>query len=314
MRKFAYQKKGIALALGSGSARGLAHIGIIRELETMGIVPDIVCGTSIGALMGAFYVSGQLDALENWFKKLSQWDMIQFMDMGLITRGGLVEGGRLVHFFQQYLGDTRIEDLPKPFACVATDLETGQEVWFTEGPVVKAVRASISLPVLFTPVKHGDQWLLDGGLVNPVPVSVCRALGAQRVIAVNLNGELLGKHFKKPETPEEIEKKPNTEMNLLERWTVEVKERTSEWMAKFPDFDGEEEESPGMFDVLAGFIDIMEDRITRSRMAGDPPDVVLVPRLGHLALLDFDNAEEAIAEGRACVQRSRPYWQDVLGI
>ncbi len=308
-------KKKIGLALGSGSARGLSHIGVLLELKKLGIEPDVVCGTSIGALVGAFYVMEKLEELESWCLGLNQWDVVKIMDISLIPRGGFMEGERLMGFFQKHLGDALIEDMPKAFAAVATDMLSGQEVWFTEGPVTQAVRASISLPVLLTPVPHEDQLLLDGGLVNPVPVSVCRALGANVVIAVNLNGELLGKNYILPE-PEplpvpvkELTEEPVT--SLFERLASSLKERAGSLKSIFPESDSDK---PDIFEVLARFIDIMEDRITRSRMAGDPPDIILSPRMGHIGLLEFHNAEAAIDEGRKCVKRSIAGLQDVLGI
>ena len=307
------KKQQIGLALGSGSARGMSHIGIIRELIDLGIEPDIVCGTSIGAMVGAFYVCGKLDEFEDWVRGLSQWDVVQIMDISLIASGGgFMEGEKLMKFFCQHLGDTLIEDLPKPFATVATNMETGQEVWFTEGPIVEAVRASIALPVLLTPIECHEQWMLDGGLVNPVPVSVCRALGATDVIAVNLNGELVGKHFKRREDTPEALVRPDAEANILNKWASELKEGMTSLVSWLPDFTPDDK--PGMFDVLATFINIMQDRITRSRMAGDPPDIMLVPRLKEVGLLDFDKAAESIEAGRTCVRHALPHLQDHLGI
>ncbi len=300
-------KTRIGLALGSGSARGMSHIGVIRELETLGVKPDLVCGTSVGAIVGAFYVCGKLDEFESWVRGLDKWSIAKMMDISLIAGGGFIEGKLLVEFLEKYLGDTRIEDLSMPFATVATDMESGQEIWFKSGSIIKAVRASMALPVLLTPVKYADQWLLDGGLVNPVPVSVCRAMGAHVVISVNLNGDLVGKHLKIP--PKDAEPPVDTELSLLEKLA-----------AKFEDnpvlsvFSKETSNSPGMFDVLASFIDIMQDRITRSRMAGDPPDIMLVPRTGDVGLLELDKAAEMIAAGRRCVRMAGDQLTDYVGV
>lgn len=296
----------VGLALGSGSARGMSHIGVIRELEQLGIKPDIVCGTSIGAIVGAFYVCGKLDELETWVGQLDKWSIAKMMDISFIAGGGFIEGKHLTDFLEKHLGGPLIEELPLPFATVATDMETGQEIWFKSGPGIKAVRASITLPVLLTPVQYDDQWLLDGGLVNPVPVSVCRALGAHVVIAVNLNGDLVKKHFTaaQQEEPPEV----NTEASLLEKLAARF-ESNSVLAA----LSKEEPERPGMFDVLASFIDIMQDRITRSRMAGHPPDVMLVPRLGDVGLLGFDKSAESIAAGRRCVQSAQEQLTDYMG-
>lgn len=310
----------IGLALGSGSARGWSHIGVIQALQDLGIEPDIVCGTSIGALVGAFYAAGRLPELDRWIRTLTRWDMIQFLDVNLVSRGGFVEGERLIRYFRGQLGDVLIEDLPKSFAAVATNLMSGQEVWFTDGPLLQAVRASISLPGFFSPVPYEQQYLVDGGLVNPVPVSVCRALGAHRVIAVNLNGELVGRHYRRPESQERNaggkDAAAETKNNEPDPNGASFFKRLSS-LADFAaslvaSNRGSMDPSPGLFDVLAGSINIMQDRITRSRMAGDPPDVLLAPRLAHIELLEFYRAEEAIAEGRACVQRMAPALADFL--
>ena len=185
------RKPRLGIALGSGSARGWAHIGVLRGLEQAGIVPDVVSGASIGALVGAAYASNRLDRLEEWVAQIDWWEIIRYMDLRL----GGVEGERLMRAFRERVEDAPIETLPKPFGAVATDLQTGREVWFQEGSLLEAVRASIALPGLFSPVRHQDRWLVDGGLVDPLPVSLCRALGADRVVAVNLNGDIVGKHF-----------------------------------------------------------------------------------------------------------------------
>ncbi|MBU4499706.1 MAG: patatin-like phospholipase family protein, partial [Gammaproteobacteria bacterium] len=184
----------IGLALGGGSARGWAHIGVIRALKDAGIEPDIVCGTSIGALVGAAYVGGELDRLEDWVRSLRPQTVVSFLDFSL--NGGLIKGDKLIDFFRSHFVDREICDLARPFGAVATDLRRGREVWLRDGRVTDAVRASIALPGLFTPVLRDGNWLVDGGLVNPVPVSLCRAMDADIVIAVDLNADLLGRHLK----------------------------------------------------------------------------------------------------------------------
>ncbi|CUZ57634.1 NTE family protein rssA [Serratia marcescens] len=181
----------VGLALGSGSARGWSHIGVIRALQAAGYKPDIICGTSIGALVGAVHAAGHLDWLEAWVRKLDWQGILTLMDFNI--SGGLLEGRRLVDFFRQRFNDEGIEKLSMPFACVATELQTGREVWLNEGSVIDAVRASIALPGLFTPAQYEGHVLVDGGLVNPVPVSLCRAMGADVVIAVDLNWDLIGR-------------------------------------------------------------------------------------------------------------------------
>jgi NTE family protein len=289
----------IGLALGSGSARGWAHIGVLRALAAAGIEADVVCGTSIGALVGGAYVAGRLDALETWVRSISRLDMVRLMDVTL-ARGGVIGGTKLFKGLRNLKLNVRIEELPKPFAAVATDFATGSEIWLQKGSLLDAVRASISLPGIFPPSKLGKQWLLDGGLVNPVPVSVCRALGAEMVIAVNLNGDLTSRNL--PPRKKAAVVRPTGSPDLFNRLSARLKgEFQSTTSLLVPQLAGAKRKTPGFLDVLAGAIYIMQDRITRSRMAGDPPDVLLAPRLGHIRLLDFHRSEEAIAEGSACV-------------
>ncbi len=296
----------IGLALGSGSARGWAHIGVLRALAEEGIEPDIVAGTSVGALVGAAYVSGNLEVLETWVRGLNFWDVVRLMDVRL--SGGLIEGDTLMASFRDTIRDVDIENLSRPYAAVATDLANGQEVWLQRGRLLDAVRASIALPGLFSPARTDGRLLVDGGLVNPVPVSLCRAMGAEVIIAVNLNGGIVGRHL----LPREVPAKPlPEERDLFSQFLDKLNLREKALMA----WRKEREDAhtpPGLFEVLASAINIMQDRITRSRMAGDPPDLLLSPSLSHLGLLEFDRAAEAIDEGYQCVQRMRPALHQLL--
>ncbi|NMQ19606.1 patatin-like phospholipase RssA [Candidatus Competibacter phosphatis] len=298
------RKPRLGIALGSGSARGWAHIGVLRALEQAGIVPDVVSGTSIGALVGAAYASGRLDPLEEWVARIDWWEIIRYMDM---RRGG-VEGERLMRAFGERVEDVPIETLPKPFGAVATDLLTGREVWFQNGSLLEAVRASIALPGLFSPVRFQERWLVDGGLVDPLPVSLCRALGAEQVIAVNLNGDIVGRHLLGRST-----RRPASNP-LLARLSTGWQTVLGNLHDRLSPPEKEEDEPPSLFDVMAGSIHIMQDRITRARMAGDPPDVVLAPRLAHLGLMDFDRASEGIAAGMDCVRLHLPLLRDALNL
>lgn len=310
MRKKKPNRRTIGLALGSGSARGWSHIGVIRALAEAEIKPDIVAGTSVGALVGAFWVSEHLDAFESWITRLNRIDFLRYLDFGLLSRGGFVHGKRLMDFFHEYIGGLKIEDLPRPFAAVAADLTTGREVWFEHGSLLDAVRASFALPGIFTPVKLGGQWLVDGGLVNPVPVSICRAMGARVVIAVNLNEDIVGRRrLGRKRSGLYAAVGEGSGRKLRNRVSNVLKERASSLIPQLLD---PTVETPGLLNVLASSINIMQDRITRSRMAGDPPDVMLKPRLAHLGLLEFDRAAEAIEEGRACVKRMLPTLRSVL--
>ena len=290
------RKLRIGLALGSGSARGWAHIGVIKALEAIGIKPDVVCGTSIGALVGAAYVSGNLAHLEAWVRDLGFWDIVKLMDVKL--EGGLIEGEDLMASFGERIKDVTIDQLPLPFAAVATELHSGREIWLQAGTLHQAVRASIALPGLFSPVHTDSGWLLDGGLVNPVPISLCRAMGAEFIIAVNLNSHIVGRRLKTAQPPAEEER--DLFGQLMQQINSELLKRG------LPSLSGKQNKtptSPGLFEVVATTIHIMQDRITRSRMAGDPPDIHIRPHLAQLGLMEFDRAEEAITEGEASVQR-----------
>ena len=296
----------IGLALGSGSARGWSHIGIIDALTEAGIQPDIVCGSSIGSLVGAAYVAGRLGGLRQWAEAATWREVVGLMDVRL-SGGGLISGELVVSFLHE-LGITKpIESYPIPYAAIATDLVTGREIWLQSGPIDEAVRASISIPGILSPVRIHDTWLLDGGLSNPVPVSVCRALGADVTIAVNLNGDLLGQRFKSelhPETAVVPAREPN---ELISRLLKQLPPGLREQAAHIaPRLLPEGSSTPGYFDVLFNSINIMQDYITRARLAGDPPHVMLVPRLGHIGLMEFNRAKEAIAEGRLCVDQAMP--------
>lgn len=297
------------IALGSGSARGWAHIGVLQALRDAGIEPDIVCGASVGALVGAVYANDHLDAFDEWVRELDIFEIVRYMDIRLVEGGGFVQGKRFMDFLIQHTSDIHIEKLPRAFAAVATDLSSGREVWFRTGPLLDALRASIALPGIFTPVKLDGQWLVDGGLVNPVPVSLCRAMGARMVIAVNLNGDIVGKHLRKTVYTSAKGKEVSTESWLLEKLSSSLKKHALSLKNKNQKPD---EWTPGLFDVLASSINIMQDRITRSRMAGDPPNIILSPRLSHIGLLEFDRAAEAIEEGRACVERMLPALKDAV--
>ena len=312
----------VGVALGSGSARGWAHIGVLQGLREMGIQPDIIVGCSVGAMVGASCALNKLDELEDWASSLTWRDVFGLLDVNF--GGGLFEGRKLFEFIQSHMAAMTFDDLSVPFAAVATDMETGREVWLRKGPLATAIRASASLPGLLTPFRTPKgRYLLDGGLVNPVPVSVCRALGADIVIAVNLNAEIVGKHLRNPRrlgmwsNGNDVPKEPAAN----EDGRPEDAEAPSEWITKLSQLfgfdasnnkDEEEDNVPGMIEVVASAINIMQDRVTRSRMAGDPPDIMLSPKLAHLGLMEFNRAGEAIAMGRQVVARARPQLESLL--
>ncbi|WP_247880972.1 patatin-like phospholipase RssA [Skermanella sp. TT6] len=297
----------IGLALGSGAARGWAHIGVLRSLEASGIRPDIVCGTSVGALVGGAWLTGQLDALQEWASTMGLFGVLKLLDV-TFSRGGLVSITKAFEQFRNDRTDVLIEHLPTVFATVATDLATGREVWLREGHLLDVVRASAAMPGLFPAVPHDGQWLVDGALVNPVPVSLCRALGADVVIAVNLNGDLatlprLAKGSGSPEGKPPAEKPPVLAALLNTRIGSHLSDKTRFLASQLTTA---REPVPNVLEILAGSIDIMQDRITRSRLAGEPPDVLIAPRLGHIGILDFDRSEELIELGRTSTDAMGP--------
>lgn len=312
----------IGIALGSGSARGWSHIGVLRALARHGIEPDVVAGTSIGALVGACYAAGKLDELENWVSAMGWRDVVSLLDVKL--NGGLIQGRKVLQFFEQHMPRYTFDQLHKPFGAVATDLQTGREVWLQHGQLAEAVRASISLPGLFTPYRsQSGRYLVDGGLVNPVPVSLCRAMGAEVVIAVNLNAELVGRHLRHANrTSREFSAQHHEEEPTLQE-QQDMARSEGDFLRRisqlFVDTSGnvassDEMSTPGMMEIIASSINIMQDRVTRSRMAGDPPDLVLAPRLAHLGLMEFYRAAEAIAEGEQTVEFALPMLQNLLGL
>jgi NTE family protein len=289
MPSHTFGRRPLGIVLGSGSARGWAHIGVIRQLVAMGIELDIVCGTSVGALVGAAYVIDKLDAMESWALGITSRNMVRYLDLSMILGGGFIGGRRLMNFLRSQFGDARIEDLPKRFGAVATDLKTGGEVWLTSGPIWDAVRASIALPGIITPSHLNGQWLVDGGVVNPVPVSLCRSMGAETVIAVDLNADIVGRHFTEKRRVVKEAPQTRTEAKLLHKMRIRLKERIPV-------------SAPGLFDVLAGSLNIMQHQITRDRMEDHTPEVAIAPQLAQIGLLEFDRAREAMAEGKASVR------------
>jgi NTE family protein len=302
----------IGLALGSGSARGWAHIGVLDALAEAGIAPDIVCGTSIGSLVGAAYVAGHLADLRHWAERATRREVIGLLDIRL-TGGGVVDGNEVVTWLKALGVDGPIESYAKRYAAIATDLATGREIWLERGPIHAAVRASISLPGILSPVKHDGKWLVDGGLSNPVPVSVCRALGADVIIAVNLNGDLLGRRFAGEPPPEAMLPTPipnELVAGVLRQLPPALREQATLVVRRLLP---QRPSTPGYFQVLANSINIMQDYVTRARLAGEPPHVMLAPRLRDIGLMEYHRAAEAIAEGRYCVEQALPMLRHYCG-
>ncbi|MFK7889134.1 MAG: patatin-like phospholipase RssA [Gammaproteobacteria bacterium] len=289
--KHTRQNLKLGIALGSGAARGWSHIGILDALAERGLTPSVVAGASVGALVGAAYAGDQLDELRDWVSTLRRLDIFRLMDARL-RAGGLMSGNRLMEKIADQFGQRNIEDLKLQFGAVATDLGSGREIWLREGPVMDAIRASSGLPGLFAPVRHNGKWVIDGGLVNPVPVSLCRALGADLVIAVNLNARLVTR--RRIGTQNESETADDGDASQLEK----IADRIGDWLRPAR---RDSPDMPGILDVVGTSVNIMQDRITRSRMVGEPPEVILTPHLEDFQLMDFHRGRDAMTAGRQSV-------------
>ena len=307
------QRAPLGLALGGGVARGWAHIGAMRALIEAGIKPDIIAGTSIGAIVGAAYLSGKLDVLEKWARSLNQRKIMGYMDVRW-GGSGLMRGERLARVLNHYMGDVQIEDLDQKFAAVACDLRTGYEVWLQRGPIVPAIRASYALPGAFEPVKVDGRFMIDGALVNPVPVSACRALGAHMVIAVSLNGDAFGPMGSSHEI--DLEEDPlDEDADPFELASQSLnKLRPDRLLLKSMLGEVKPGKSPKIGSVMMGTLNIVMDRISRSRLAGDPPDVFVAPRIGHIGMMEFTKAAELIERGYAAMQHEIPLIRSVMDV
>jgi NTE family protein len=280
----------VGLVLGSGGARGWAHIGIVRALAEAGLEPDILCGTSVGAVIGALHITGQLPEFAAWVARLNRVKLSRFFDFRF-GAGGFIAGKRVMESLQQHFGELRIEDMPRAFACVATDLNSGDEVWLRGGRLLDALRASYAIPGILPPMKVEGRWLIDGALVNPVPVSLARALGADLVIAVDVNADRLSS------TQGDEDK---MDLGQRDRWDLRG------YFAR--DAGGH---SP--FGVLARTLQIVQTRITRTRLGEDPPDFAITPKIGHIGQLEYYRAPECIAAGEAAVRDALPALRAALG-
>lgn len=289
----------IGLALGGGAARGWAHIGVLKALHAAGIRPDIIAGTSIGAVVGGCYSAGHLDQLEGFARELTPRRIFGYLDFNLAGTG-LIGGQKLCDRLDQHLGDRLIEDLDTRFTAVATEIGTGHEHWLSRGKLVDAVRASYALPGIFKPVRVNGRWLFDGALVNPIPVSVCRALGARYVIAVNLNFDVLGRGAVMPSLDADYDSDYDADAAAYEPPDVPAKGMRGILQRQiFGRGDG----APGISSVMVDAFNIVQDRIARSRLAGDPPDAMISPRLQDIGLFDFHRADELISRGAQAVTR-----------
>jgi len=296
----------IALALGGGAARGFAHIGVIRTLVAKGYTPDIIAGTSIGAVVGGCYAAGKLDAIEQWARSLTRRRLFSYLDVSLGGLG-LISGSRLFETLHGAITEVKIEGLPLRFAAIATEIGTGHEIWLTRGRLVDALRASYALPGIFPAVQVGDRWLMDGALVNPVPVSAARALGARVVIAVNVNTDLFGRGTTIQDYGA-AEAEPTIEEEAAGRGLLGMFGAEKNARRRFFGTAGR----PGLSNVMVEAFNVMQDRITRARLAGDPPDVMISPRIGRVGLFDFHRAEDAIAIGAEATEKALESFDEVV--
>src|SRR5215211_4402823 len=296
----------LGLALGGGAARGWAHIGVMRVLEREGIRPDVIAGSSVGAVVGGCHAAGKLDEVEAFARSLTKRRVMGLLDFH-ISGSGLIGGDRLRRLLERDLGQMRVEDLPIRFATIATELGTGHEIWLTRGPLVAAMRASYALPGILDPVKLGGRWLMDGALVNPIPITAARALGADIVICVNLNSEVRARgtviQAYDPAEPPSDEAEIEAAMVEPRRWGIFPPARVNR--AKRPN-------APGMASVMVDAFNITQDRITRSRLAGDPPDIMIGPKLSKMGLFEFHRASELVELGRQAAERAVPDIKELI--
>jgi NTE family protein len=299
---------GIGLALGGGMARGFAHIGVLNVLQRHNIRPSIVTGTSIGAVVGACYLAGKLRDFEDWACSLNRMRILSYLDFR-VRSAGMIGGARLKTLINEHFKDMLIEDLPYPFIAIAADLLTGHEVWLRKGSITEAITASFSLPGVFPPVERGGRLLVDGALVNPLPIAPVQAMGARLTIAVDLNADIIGKAAK-----------PGQHFHTVAGFDLfnekDVPRETAESMASTMTkrLFRRQENNPSLFGVMVSALTIMQDRLTRARIAGDPPDIHIKPKIGDIGLLEFEKAEELIARGEDAAVKALPEIKEAMSV
>lgn len=281
-----FEKPAIALALGGGIARGWAHIGVMRAIDEAGIPVSMIAGTSIGALVGGCYLAGKLDELEEFARSITRTNILRYMDFAF-RASGLISGSRLADKMDGEIGDINIEDLDRRFVAIATDIQSGSEIWLENGSLSQAIRASYALPGVFQPVEHFGRQLVDGALTNPVPVSACRAFEERIVLAVNLSGEVFGRSSVI---------RSSTLANLPEKETEDSAEENS-WLSLANMLSNSSQSRLGITGVMIEAFNIIQDKIIRSRLAGDPPDMMIRPKLDQIGLSDFHKADQTIELG-----------------
>ena len=299
----------LGLAVGSGVARGWAHIGILRRLEEEGIKIDFIAGTSVGAVVGGAYAAGALNELEDWTKTLGNYSFFKFLDFKF-SGGGLFGGTSLNDLMKLKFGEKDFKDLDIPFTAVACELKTGHEIWLDEGKISDAIQASFAMPGIFEPVSHKRRWLVDGALVNPVPVSACRAAGCEMVIAVNLSEDLYGRVMKVRKGS-----KGNAEYGVFQEMVKDTNQMVGDGSKSlFRKIFSHKGTAPSLFANMVASLNILQNRLSRSRLAGDPPDITISPRCGHIGLMEFHRAEELIEEGVIAFDENLSKLEDALEI
>lgn len=330
----AIRRPKIGLALGAGVARGWAHLGVVKRLAEEGIKVDVIAGTSIGAVVGGAMAAGKSAALEAWALELKEFSFFRSLDWRLAA-SGLFGSGQLEDIMIENFGDLNFQDLKIPFTAIACELKTGHEIWLKEGRLVDAIQASFALPGVFEPRKIDGRWLVDGALVNPTPVSVCRAMGAELVIAVNLAEDIYGRAKTRTQvtpasktTKGSIGPANDSPVNspVLDDYGVfssgpeQLDEAfsTPKAGAKRGGFltslFRRKNDAPSIFANMIASLAILQNRLSRSRLAGDPPDVSIIPRTGHIGLMDFHRAKELMAEGEAAFDLALPHIKDTIAI
>jgi len=298
-------RKTVGLVLGSGSSRGWAHIGVIEALEEEKIPIDYVAGCSIGSYVGAVYASGSLKSLKEFVLRMDGKKIFSYFDV-VFPRSGVLNGTkRLKELFSMHTNAADFSELKIPLMMVATDLATGIKVVLKSGSILTALRATMSIPGLFAPVKVKDRWLVDGGLVDPVPVGVARAMEADVVIAVDLNSGVVSNKKQRRQTPRTVKNTgdpPAYKSELFRKLATYYETAEISFANKIGEMLKRESSTPDIIETVMTSINIMQERITGINLAVEPPDVLIQPRLGQLKMLDFDQVEHTIEEGYAGVK------------
>lgn len=299
---------GVGLALGGGMARGFAHIGVLKVLERHNIRASIVAGTSIGAVVGASYLAGKVDELEEWALSLNRMRILSYLDFR-VRSAGMIGGRRLKKILEQNFGNMEIADLPAPFIAIATDMVTGHEVWLRKGPLIDAMSASFALPGVFPPVERNHRFLVDGALVNPVPVAPVQAMGARMTIGVDLNADIIGKAAKPGQNFQTV-----AGFDLFDENDVPIEQQKRFTSPMTKRLFKRQKNAPSLFGVMVSSLNIIQDRLTRSRLAGDPPDIHIKPKIGDIGLLEFERAEELIERGEEAAEKVIPEIKDAMRV